>query len=99
MSRRQEWQKVSKHRRRQLYDRDPHTCHYCGARLADLAWPHTVAEVTGGYIAAPGYTWAQVDHVIPLAHGGTNDLANLVLCCGPCNVAKGAATGLPTDGD
>lgn len=31
-----------------------------------------------------------VDHVVPLARGGTNDLANLQVLCKRCNSAKGA---------
>jgi 5-methylcytosine-specific restriction endonuclease McrA len=31
-----------------------------------------------------------IDHVIPLAGGGTNDLDNLVLACIFCNTSKGA---------
>jgi len=30
-----------------------------------------------------------VDHVVPLIHGGTNYLDNLVPCCRPCNSSKG----------
>lgn len=33
---------------------------------------------------------ATVDHVTPLAKGGTNRLSNLVLACRRCNYAKGA---------
>lgn len=32
----------------------------------------------------------QMDHVVPTVSGGTNTLANLVPCCGPCNRAKQA---------
>jgi HNH endonuclease len=31
-----------------------------------------------------------IDHVVALAVGGTNDLSNLQLLCGPCNSRKGA---------
>ena len=31
-----------------------------------------------------------VDHIVPLARGGTNWIANIQLLCGPCNVRKGA---------
>lgn len=31
-----------------------------------------------------------VDHVLPVALGGTNDRSNLQLLCPPCNLAKGA---------
>jgi len=29
-----------------------------------------------------------IDHVIPLAKGGTHTIGNLVSCCGPCNASK-----------
>lgn len=32
----------------------------------------------------------EIDHVIPVAHGGTNDIANLVTACRECNSGKGA---------
>ena len=32
----------------------------------------------------------EVDHVMPLALGGSNDAENLQLLCGPCNRKKGA---------
>ena len=35
-------------------------------------------------------TQYQVDHVVPLARGGTNDLKNLVCTCPHCNMSKGA---------
>lgn len=31
-----------------------------------------------------------VDHVVPVASGGTNELPNLVPCCAECNERKGA---------
>lgn len=33
----------------------------------------------------------QLDHVIPISMGGTDDLANLSVLCGPCNARKGAS--------
>jgi 5-methylcytosine-specific restriction endonuclease McrA len=32
-----------------------------------------------------------IDHLTPLARGGSSGLANLVLACEGCNVAKGSA--------
>jgi 5-methylcytosine-specific restriction endonuclease McrA len=30
----------------------------------------------------------EIDHVVPLSKGGSNDLSNLVTACKPCNQAK-----------
>ena len=30
-----------------------------------------------------------LDHIVPLAEGGINDVANLQLLCAPCNNSKG----------
>lgn len=32
----------------------------------------------------------QVDHIIPVAEGGENDIDNLITSCQPCNLGKGA---------
>ncbi|MGI8913546.1 MAG: HNH endonuclease [Chloroflexota bacterium] len=47
------------------------------------------------YCLAPqrvcGYRF-HVEHILPRVLGGTDDLGNLALACGPCNLAKGART-------
>lgn len=32
----------------------------------------------------------QLDHLLPIGQGGTNDATNLVTCCSTCNYTKGA---------
>lgn len=32
---------------------------------------------------------ATIDHIIPMAKGGTNVLSNLQIACYPCNLKKG----------
>lgn len=33
-----------------------------------------------------------IDHIVPIAKGGTNDISNLVCCCHNCNQIKGGET-------
>lgn len=33
-----------------------------------------------------------LDHILPIARGGTHVLANMALACGPCNLRKGRRT-------
>lgn len=33
-----------------------------------------------------------IDHIQPLARGGSNDISNLTVACAPCNRSKGAKT-------
>ncbi len=36
------------------------------------------------------YVQLEIDHIIPVSKGGTNDISNLVTACFECNRAKGA---------
>lgn len=49
-------------------------CYYCGVRL--------------NYGKKP--VKATIDHIVPLSKGGRNELSNLVLACGRCNMTKSA---------
>jgi 5-methylcytosine-specific restriction endonuclease McrA len=40
--------------------------------------------------ATPPSVILQVDHIHPVADGGTNDPDNLITSCQPCNIGKGA---------
>lgn len=40
--------------------------------------------------AHPPSVKLHVDHIVPVAFGGTNDIDNLVTACEPCNLGKGA---------
>lgn len=50
------------------------------------------SEIDAGLHVCPCGATAglQVDHVVPLARGGTNDFANLQVLCASCNNSKGA---------
>ena len=59
-----------------LAQRDGWDCSYCGVTLQ----------------GCPDRPHPHVDHVMPKSRGGSDDLANKVLACGPCNTSKNART-------
>lgn len=61
-----------------LRSRDGDSCNYCSAVMDFGPW--TPTNILG----------ATVDHVVPLAAGGPDTLANTVLACLSCNTRKGA---------
>ena len=82
-----------------IHQRDGYTCRFCGmpvirpeirARMmrsypTALRWGRKEAEQHAAFQAM----WAQYDHVLPHALGGTNDLDNIVLACAACNFGRG----------
>lgn len=60
-----------------VLERDNFTCAYCGT------------EVIDSQTSKQGWS---VDHIIPLALGGSNDESNLVVACRLCNSKKGTKT-------
>jgi 5-methylcytosine-specific restriction endonuclease McrA len=58
-----------------LAERDGDRCWYCGCSFEARE--------------DPGGRTLTIDHVEPLADGGTSSLANLRLCCWTCNRRKG----------
>lgn len=82
----------------QLHARDGYHCRYCGIPVIrpevrkkvcqlypeQVTWGATNASQHAGFQTL----WAQYDHVLPHAHGGTNDLDNLVVSCAACNFGK-----------
>lgn len=88
----------SKTQMAQLHARDGYHCRYCGIPVIRpeirkkacqlypeaVTWGSTNASQHAGFQTL----WAQYDHVLPHAYGGTNDLDNLVVSCAACNFGK-----------
>ena len=59
-----------------VYERDGYKCHLCGKRTkADAKAPHPQAPT--------------LDHIVPLAQGGTHEPSNVATACFICNSRKG----------
>ena len=85
--------------KRALHTRDGYHCRFCGIpvirteirnRLRKLypyalPWPSNSNKLQHPAFQA---MWAQYDHVIPHARGGTNELENMLVTCAPCNFAR-----------
>lgn len=88
----------SKAQMTQLHARDGYHCRYCKIPVIRpeirkkvcqlypdvVTWGSTNASQHAGFQTL----WAQYDHVLPHAYGGTNDLDNLVVSCAACNFGK-----------
>jgi hypothetical protein len=61
--------------RKAVFFRDQGRCVYCGVDLSGL-----LSTLNPRHF----------DHIVPLAHGGLNDVTNLQLLCKPCNLKKSA---------
>ena len=64
--------------RAQVFAKTDGVCWWCGGRIE-----HGLT-MRDGWIGH----WATVDHIIPKAEGGTDDLSNLVPSCQSCNTVK-----------
>ena len=81
-----------------IHERDGYNCRFCGmpviraevrARINSnypsvARWGPKELEQHAAFQAM----WAQYDHVVPHAKGGTNDLENIVLTCAACNFGR-----------
>lgn len=67
--------------RRSVMQRDGAKCVYCGRKDGEYAHGETSRD---GIIS--------IDHVIPVCHGGSNEINNLVCACMSCNSFKGDRT-------
>lgn len=85
-----------------IHQRDGYNCRFCGTPVvrretrsriralypAALSWGSKEAEQHAAFQAM----WAQYDHIVPHARGGSNDLDNLVLTCAACNFGRAGYT-------
>ena len=86
----------------QLHARDGFHCRFCGipviraevreriqrAYPQALRWGKRNVERHAAFFAL----WAQYDHLLPHAHGGGNELSNIVVTCAACNYGRGGYT-------
>ena len=85
-----------------VHRRDGYNCRFCGMPVIRR---ETRAKIRAAYPNALNWgdreveqhaafqaMWAQYDHLLPHARGGTNDLENLVLTCAPCNFGRAGYT-------
>lgn len=61
-------------------------CHYCGK---PIQFPGDIPKLPGTIYLDPSIDALEVDHKVPKAKGGSDDLDNLLLSCTKCNQRKG----------
>jgi hypothetical protein len=81
--------------RREVWERDHGRCGYCGVSLLNPPFNGAFSVYPGLCLHPKQATveqadrFAEIDHVVPVAHGGLNTPSNLRLSCRKCNRAKG----------
>jgi 5-methylcytosine-specific restriction endonuclease McrA len=71
--------------RRRVFREEGCRCAKCGLVGFEKRFPR---GGYGYYTEIPG-VYLSIDHIIPLAKGGTSDRSNLRVLCTTCNTAKG----------
>lgn len=84
--------------KRLLFGRDGFHCRFCGIPVIRREVRERIRQVYPDALpwgrtnptqhAAFQAMWAQYDHLLPHARGGTNDLSNVIITCAPCNFAR-----------
>jgi hypothetical protein len=83
-----------------IHQRDGYNCRFCGMTIIRRETRTRMRAIYPNAVtwgskeleqhAAFQTMWAQYDHLVPHAKGGTNDLDNMVLTCAPCNFGRGS---------
>ena len=91
---------VSDELRVQAFRRDSFTCCYCLSRvipepilrllgrIRPVEFPHDPNWKAGRMHRAVPLRCAEVDRLVPVARGGSNEITNLRTACAPCNTRK-----------
>ena len=72
---------ISVKTRQIVLDRDGHSCVYCGRKEGHIGPTETRLDGC-----------MHLDHVVPVSHGGSGEVSNLVTSCRKCNMEKGDRT-------
>lgn len=97
-----ETRKPTSSQQKLLLLRDGYHCRFCGIPLIRaeirkrirefypraLVWGKPNIEQHAAFQAM----WVQYDHVLPHSRGGSSDIENLVITCGPCNFGRMEST-------
>ena len=88
----------SQSEKERVHARDGYNCRFCGMPVVRSQVRKRIREAYSTAVnwgskeilqhAALQAMWAQYDHIVPHARGGSNDLDNLVLTCAPCNFGR-----------
>lgn len=74
--------RISPTQRKAVLERDDSTCQICGISRKYL---DDMAPGLGEYLRL------EIDHIVPIAQGGTSDTSNLQCLCWRCNAKKGSS--------
>lgn len=74
--------RISPTQRKAVLERDDCTCQICGISRKYL---DDMAPSLGEYLRL------EIDHIVPIAQGGTSDTSNLQCLCWRCNTKKGSS--------